>query len=120
VASCGGSGRGGPSVRAGSCGGLGDGRAGAGHGVRARSNAGRPVGTDTLAGGAGEDFLVDGPCCREFRRDVLGGGAGNDEVTAFNFPASRDIVACVAGRDSAEVDRRDRVGDDCERVLLFR
>ncbi len=75
-------------------------------------------GTDTLAGGAGDDFLSDGPF-REFQRDVLDGGDGNDEVSAFNSPASRDIVGCGDGFDRAEVDRKDIVGDDCERVLLF-
>ncbi len=77
------------------------------------------LGADTLAGGAGDDFLGDGPFFREFQRDVLGGGAGNDEVSAFNFPASRDIVGCGTGRDYAEVDRKDIVGEDCERVRLF-
>jgi len=75
-------------------------------------------GADTLAGGTGEDFLGDGPF-EESQRDVLSGGAGNDELSANNAPASLDIVSCGPGRDSAEVDRKDKVGEDCERVLVL-
>jgi Ca2+-binding RTX toxin-like protein len=75
-------------------------------------------GSDNLLGGAGDDFLGDG-AFTETQPDVLVGGAGDDELTAFNDPASRDIVACGTGRDYAEVDRKDTVADDCERVRLF-
>ena len=71
-----------------------------------------------MLGGAGDDFLADGGV-NETQPDVLGGGAGNDELSAFNDPATRDIVVCGTGRDYAEVDRQDMVADDCERVLLF-
>jgi len=75
-------------------------------------------GSDNVLGGAGDDFLADG-VFTETQPDVLGGGAGNDELSAFNDPATRDIVACGTGRDYAEVDRKDIVADDCERVRLF-
>lgn len=74
--------------------------------------------TPCLAGGAGDDFIGDGPF-EESQRDVLAGSAGNDELGADNTPASREIVSCGSGRDSAEVDRKDIVGEDCERVLLL-
>jgi Ca2+-binding RTX toxin-like protein len=73
-------------------------------------------GVDTLSEGPGDDFLGDGPF-EESQRDVLAGGDGSDELSANNAPASRDIVSCGPGRDSAEVDRKDVVGKDCERVL---
>jgi hypothetical protein len=50
---------------------------------------------------------------------VLEGGFGDDDVTAFNDPASHDIVACGTSWDYAEVDRKDTVAADCERVRLF-
>ena len=50
---------------------------------------------------------------------MLAGGADNDEISSFNFPASRDIVSCGSGNDRAEVDRKDLVGANCEEVLLF-
>jgi RTX calcium-binding nonapeptide repeat (4 copies) len=50
-------------------------------------------GTAIFAGGAGHDFIGDGPF-EESQWDVLAGGAGNDELSADNTPASRDIVSC--------------------------
>jgi Ca2+-binding RTX toxin-like protein len=55
---------------------------------------------DTLTGGAG--------------RNRYSGGAGNDKLNAVN--GKKERVDCGAGRrDSARVDRRDRV-KRCERV----
>jgi hypothetical protein len=59
--------------------------------------------------------LVDGPI-REFDVDVLEGGDGNDALITWNVPVARDMVSCGAGRDFADVDRKDVVSDDCERV----
>jgi hypothetical protein len=56
---------------------------------------------------ASDDLLADGTFFREFQRDALAAGDGNDEISAFNSPASRDIVGCGTGRDTAEVDRKD-------------
>jgi Ca2+-binding RTX toxin-like protein len=74
--------------------------------------------SDNVLGGAGDDFLADG-AFTETHSDVLGGGAGNDELSASNDPATRDIIACGTGRDYAEVDSKGIVADDCERVRLF-
>jgi Ca2+-binding RTX toxin-like protein len=75
-------------------------------------------GADVISGGAGDDLLVDGPF-REAAVDTLSGGGGDDTIVTFNGPAARDIISCGAGRDIAYVDRKDIVGDDCERVELF-
>ncbi len=56
-----------------------------------------------------DDDFVGGEFFGGPRRDVLGGGR-DDELCAVNTLASRDIVGCGAGRDSAEVDRKDVVG----------
>ena len=75
-------------------------------------------GPDTLAGSRGDDRLIDGPV-REFALDVLDGGAGNDQLAVENRPAARDIVGCGAGIDLVSADRKDIVGNDCERVRFF-
>jgi Ca2+-binding RTX toxin-like protein len=62
--------------------------------------------------------LVDGPIY-EFAVDTLSGGGGDDTISTFNGPAARDIISCGAGRDIAYVDRKDIVGDDCDRVEVF-
>ena len=72
-------------------------------------------GADNLAGSAGNDDIIDGPL-REFAGDVLRGGAGHDLFFVQNRPAARDIVGCGAGFDDVIADRKDLVGDDCERV----
>ncbi len=75
------------------------------------------AGLDLLVGDAGNDRLTD-----TRGRDSFIGGAGNDRITArdttpFGRRAS-DIVNCGAGRfDVAIVDKGDRVGKDCERVV---
>ncbi len=65
-------------------------------------------GNDRLAGGAGNDSLAGG---RD--RNRYSGGAGNDKVYAAN--RRRETVNCGRGRDTARVDRFDRVRG-CERV----
>ena len=63
---------------------------------------------DVLTGGAGKDLLVGGG-----GSDRIRGGGGSDRILARD--GKRDIVSCGPGRDSAVVDRRDRVSS-CERV----
>jgi hypothetical protein len=75
-------------------------------------------GNDTLRGGSGNDVLNGGP-----GNDVLYGGAGLDRL--YGGPGTdilkardgeRDVVDCGPGRDTAYVDRHDRVSG-CERVI---
>ena len=65
-------------------------------------------GNDLLRGDAGGDLLDGGP-----GRNALYGGAGEDAIRARN--GRRDLVDCGWGRDSAIVDRIDRVRG-CESV----
>jgi Ca2+-binding RTX toxin-like protein len=58
--------------------------------------------SDNVLGGAGDDFLADG-AFTETHSDVLGGGAGNDELSASNDPATRDIILLAA---LAEIKRK--------------
>ena len=74
-------------------------------------------GADIISGGPGIDLLFDGPL-REGAQDILKGGDGNDDLTTYNRPAARDMVSCGAGRDLADVDRKDIVSDDCETVRV--
>ena len=69
-------------------------------------------GADRLTGGEGRDSLVGGR-----GRDSFSGGAGRDRLNAVDGRGER--VNCGAGRDSARVDRSDRVFG-CERVLRSR
>jgi hypothetical protein len=66
------------------------------------------AGNDVLFGGRGNDILVGG-----LGRDRLFGGPGNDTLRARD--GLRDVVDCGPGRDTAIVDRTDRVSG-CERV----
>jgi hemolysin type calcium-binding protein/List-Bact-rpt repeat protein len=66
-------------------------------------------GNDRLNGGAGNDALVGGP-----GTDTIAGGAGNDVIAAQD--GEPDTINCGAGRDTARVDRVDRVAG-CERVF---
>lgn len=75
------------------------------------------AGNDTLRGERGADRLTGGPGA-----DILLGGAGinaydagpgDDTVNAVNRRV--ELVRCGSGRDTATVDRRDRV-TGCERV----
>ena len=74
-------------------------------------------GADIISGGRGDDMLFSGPL-DDSAVDILKGGEGNDYLGPADNPASRDIVRCGAGRDIAEVDRKDMVADDCERIWL--
>ena len=65
-------------------------------------------GRDRLSGGSGRDHLSGGGGA-----DRIAGGAGHDRV--FARDRSRDVIRCGAGRDVADVDRRDVV-IGCERV----
>ncbi|HEX8743461.1 MAG TPA: MopE-related protein [Thermoleophilaceae bacterium] len=70
-------------------------------------------GKDSLDGGAGNDKLSGGPDANSYR-----GGAGDDTVNARNGKV--ETIDCGAGRrDSAAVDRRDRV-KGCEKVKRAR
>jgi len=66
-------------------------------------------GNDVLFGGPGNDVLDGG-----VGADRLFGAAGNDTLKARD--GKRDVVDCGSGRDSAFVDRFDRVSG-CERVV---
>jgi glucose/arabinose dehydrogenase len=65
-------------------------------------------GNDILRGGAGNDLLVGG-----LGHDSLYGGPGNDVLEARD--GQRDTVSCGLGRDTAFVDKLDRV-TGCEVV----
>jgi Domain of unknown function DUF11/RTX calcium-binding nonapeptide repeat (4 copies) len=65
-------------------------------------------GNDVLFGGRGDDLLVGGP-----GRDRLYGGPGSDTLRARD--GVRDVVDCGPGRDTATVDRIDRLSG-CERI----
>ena len=74
-------------------------------------------GADVIWGGPGIDMMSDGPWPGDSAVDTLRGGDGNDDLLTYNRPAARDIVNCGAGgRDSAEVDRKDVVRNNCEKV----
>jgi Ca2+-binding RTX toxin-like protein len=66
------------------------------------------AGNDVLYGGRGNDVLDGGPGA-----DRLFGGPGNDTLRARD--GRRDLVDCGPGRDTAVVDRIDRVSG-CELV----
>lgn len=66
------------------------------------------TGNDRLVGGRGKDVLIGGP-----GRNAYVAGPGNDRVNARN--GRRELINCGTGRDTARVDRRDRVRG-CERV----
>jgi len=70
------------------------------------------VGNDRLSGGTGNDSLVGGR-----GRNTYSGGRGRDKIRAANRVAER--VDCGPGRDTARVDRTDRVRG-CERVTRLR
>ena len=76
-------------------------------------------GSDNASGGDGNDFLFE--CClREFSKDVLSGGSGKDVIDVSHKPAVRDVVGCGGGFDRVLADRKDTVGQDCERVVVVR
>ena len=65
-------------------------------------------GHDSLTGGSGRDRLIGGRGV-----NLYSAGPGRDFVDARN--GRRELVRCGSGRDTARVDRRDRVRS-CERV----
>jgi hypothetical protein len=67
------------------------------------------AGADRLTGGRGNDRLVGGPGANAYDA-----GPGADTVDARN--GVRETVHCGSGRDTARVDRSDRVSG-CERVI---
>lgn len=66
---------------------------------------------DVLDGGKGNDLLVAGG-----GHNQLSGGAGNDTIYATNH--HRDTIDCGPGRDTAYVDRKDKV-INCEHVQRY-
>ena len=74
-------------------------------------------GDDLLEGGRGDDRLDGGPGSDELvggiGADRLQGGSGRDRITTVD--GTRDSVDCGSGRDTAIVDRHDRVRR-CERM----
>ena len=76
-------------------------------------------GSDNASGGDGNDFMIDGNL-GESSRDNLSGGSGNDVIVVDNVPAFRDVVGCGGGFDRVLADRKDTVGQDCERVVFVR
>ncbi len=74
-------------------------------------------GLDALSGGPGDDLLAD----ESFREpveerdmDAIAGGDGRDVISAFNVPASRDVIDCGRGFDRVIVDGKD-LTKNCER-----
>ena len=76
-------------------------------------------GSDNASGGDGNDFMIDGNL-GESSRDNLSGGSGKDVIAVDNVPAFRDVVGCGGGFDRVLADRKDTVGQDCERVVFVR
>jgi len=70
------------------------------------------TGNDRLTGNAGNDTLTGGR-----GRNTYSGGRGNDTIKATNRRAEK--VDCGPGRDTAKVDRKDRVRH-CERIRRAR
>jgi hypothetical protein len=70
---------------------------------------------DTIRTFAGNDRIGAGKGV-----DDIDAGPGNDSITSDDESpvrrGARDIVRCGPGRDTVIADRRDRVGNDCERV----
>ena len=66
------------------------------------------AGNDVLAGGAGADVLIGGAGA-----DAFFGGAGDDTILARD--GVRESIDCGPGRDTATVDRVDRL-KGCEKV----
>lgn len=71
------------------------------------------TGNDRVYGGSGNDRIVGGA-----GRDDLQGEGGNDTIDARDTGTSVDIVRCGGGRDTALVNRRDKV-IGCEVVRRF-
>jgi len=87
------------------------------YGGSGNDNLNGGAGGDRLFGNAGDDRLTDSS-----GRDIFNGGAGRDRINSRDRSRAgrrvRDTVRCGTGRrDTALVDRRDRVARDCERVF---
>jgi Ca2+-binding RTX toxin-like protein len=76
--------------------------------------------SDTVVGNEGNDLLLDGDNAEVSvpRKDRLFGGDGNDVISGLNKPADEDVVACGRGFDRAQVNRKDVVAADCEKVFV--
>jgi hypothetical protein len=72
------------------------------HGNRGQDEVRANNGRDRVFGGRGKDALY--------------GGGGNDTMNARD--GYKDNVNCGLGTDTAYVDRRDRVNEDCENVFV--
>jgi Ca2+-binding RTX toxin-like protein len=70
-------------------------------------------GNDVLKGNSGKDRIVGGT-----GRDVVSGGSGSDRIDVRD--GKRDRVNCGRGRDTVIADPKDRVSDNCERVVRRR
>jgi hypothetical protein len=68
-------------------------------------------GKDEVRAGNGRDRVFGG-----LAEDQLYGGGGNDTMNARD--GYKDNVNCGLGTDTAYLDRRDRVNDDCENVFV--
>jgi hypothetical protein len=68
-------------------------------------------GQDEVRAGNGRDRVFGGR-----GRDHLYGGGGNDTMNAQD--GYKDNVNCGLGTDTAYVDKRDRVNEDCENVFV--
>jgi dipeptidyl aminopeptidase/acylaminoacyl peptidase len=76
-------------------------------------------GSDRLAGGSASELLCGIGGDDRIRggggRDRLFGGSGDDRIDSRD--GAFDVVGCGTGRDTVLADRRDLVGEDCERRL---
>jgi Ca2+-binding RTX toxin-like protein len=77
------------------------------------------AGSDRIVGEEGTDLLTEGPLDDSWK-DILSGGDGHDIIFIDSVPARRDIVSCGSGIDWVAADRKDVVGNDCERVRVLR
>jgi len=66
-----------------------------------------------LKGNSGKDRIVGST-----GRDVVSGGSGSDRIDVRD--GKRDRVNCGRGRDTVIADSKDRVSDNCERVVRRR
>lgn len=72
-------------------------------------------GADVLRGGPGDEVIADS-YIPDKEQDRLYGGGGDDMLDAVSDPPFKDVVRCGPGEDEAQVDPKDDVGTDCERV----
>ncbi len=76
--------------------------------------------SDNVVGNEGNDLVLDGDNAEVSvpRKDRLFGGDGNDVISALNKPADEDVVVCGRGFDRAQVNGKDVVAADCEKVFV--